>query len=125
MPRITPLCIRLSDSIKETSCSTQGKMYNDMFYDPVDGINKIRIGDLIVPAVTMGHYLGTETFTKAKAEDTDQDPQRGEAPLLGTQTYTEAQIEDTDSDPSQYMFLSTHTYTFVMSEDTDEDPQSY
>ena len=117
---VTPLCLRLADSIINTECGPQ-MIFDKMYYDPVEGINKIRMGKKYIPAVLFSNSLGTETVTQVRFEDTDKDPQNNNALFLATRTITEVKAETTDEDPSSFMCLGTQTFTKVKGENTDQD----
>lgn len=118
---VKPLCIRLADNIAHTECSPQEKVLKEMYYDSMATINKIRIGEKCVPAVMVSNYLGTETVTQVRFEDTDQDLQKADGLFFATRTFTEAKAEDTDQDPSNFMCLGTQTFTKAKNENTDQD----
>jgi hypothetical protein len=118
---VTPMCMRLSDNITDTECEPLKKILDKMHYDPVEGINKIRIGKKYVPAVLFGNNLGTETLTKIKFEDTDQDPYNINAAAFVTRTSTKLEAEATDDDPTCLMGFGTQTITRAKGENTDQD----
>jgi len=74
--------------------------------------------------------LGTETFTRVRAESSDTDPEDDHARLqgMGTSTVTEVRAESTDTDPEDdhraaCHALGTETVTLIESEGTDTDPE--
>ncbi len=117
-----PLCIRLSEKIRSKNFNVFSETFNRIFYDPKDGLNKIRIGKKTIPAILYGEQLGTQTFTKAREEATDTDVQSMGGLSFSTRTYTEAQVESTDEDPTNFLNFGTSTRTAViMNEQTDKD----
>lgn len=96
-----PLCIALS-SIVPSDSPDDIAASRCMIYDPRDGLNKIKDGDNLVPAIIADEHLGTTTFTKANNEHSDTDYQDKYSIFLSTRTYTEAQLESTDEDPSPF-----------------------
>jgi hypothetical protein len=118
---VIPMCIRLSDNISDTECESLKKILDKMYYDSAEEINKIGNDRESVPAVLFGKNLGTETITKVRSEDTDQDPQNVDALFLATRTHTAIKAETTDEDPSSLTFLGTQTLTRAKGEDTDQD----
>ena len=91
-------------------------------YDEVEGISVVVDGNgKKIPAVEYQGNLGTTTFTRVQAENTDEDPNSSKTG--GTRTVTAVKAESSDSDEERYsLSLGTRTDTFVQTEQSDEDP---
>lgn len=106
---VQPLCIKLSERVKQDDYDSND-LFDRMYYDPADGINKVKINDRVVPAVLAGSLLGTQTFTRVIEETTDSDFHKNNSFSLSTRTYTEAQAESTDEDLSDFHFPAYRIY---------------
>ncbi len=97
MNTFVPLGIKLSERISLNDQRAGQKIFERIFYDYSDSINKIQLGKDIIPAILYKNYLGTETFTIASGEITDKDFSH-DIGMLGTETQTKADGEETDQD---------------------------
>ena len=119
---LQPIGVRLAERVHNADNSKLEELINNFVYDPAEGINKIKIGNEWVAAISLGDSLDTQTETKEHNETTDRDHHPDYPPAyLATTTFTENEREDSDEDPSLLGSLATQTETRIEGENTDED----